>query len=102
VTTPPTAPATATATVIRTVSAVIVPWQIVSAVPATAVIITRRVIRAVATTAVIVSRLDLSRGDPTQSREAHAGSKKGREAQHGLPPCQRALCFVDHRTPACT
>lgn len=94
---------TSTAAVIRAIAAVVIPRRIVSAISAgcSAVVVAWWIIRAVAAAAMIVTWLGFARGHAAQPSQAHAGSEQGRQAQSCLSPCQRACCFLVHRTPAC-
>lgn len=96
--------AAALAMIARTAPTVVIAWGIVGPIAArrAAMIIARRIVRAVTAAAVVVAWLRLTRRHPTHCHEANARSEKGCEAHHGLPSSQCALCFVVHRTPACT
>lgn len=97
---PPAMTAPPPATIIDAIpasrAAIVVTWRIVGTVTTAAVVIPRRVVRAVPPTAVVVPGLDLARGDSAERREAHAGSEKSCEAEHGLSPCPLARCSVIH------
>jgi hypothetical protein len=89
------------ATAAMAATSTVITRRIVCAVATAAMVIAGRVIRAVAAAAVVVSWLGFPGSGPPQRSEAHAGSQQGREAHHGLPPGQRARCFVQFHHHTC-